>query len=90
MDDGSSFAQLFIGTKTLAIDVYGMKTYKQFFNTLEDNIRKRGAIDKLMSDSAQSNTSNVVKDTLSALFIDDWQHVLKIRQYDEIKYTRLK
>ena len=50
-----------------------MKTDKQFVNTLEDNIRKRGAMDKLVSDSAQSEISNGVKEILRALFIDDWQ-----------------
>ena len=50
-----------------------MKFDKQFINTLEDNIRKRGAMDKLISDSAQSELSKRVKDMLGALFIDDWQ-----------------
>ena len=72
MDDGSTCAQLFVGTKTLVTDVYGMKTDKQFVNTLEDNIRKRGAMDNIISDSAQSKISNRVKDILRALFIDDW------------------
>ena len=48
VDDGSTCAQIFVGTKTLVIDVYGIKTDKQFVNTLEDNIRKRGAMDKLI------------------------------------------
>ena len=48
-----------------------MKTDKQFLNTLEENIRKRGSIEKLISDSAQSDISNKEKDTLRALFIDD-------------------
>ena len=30
-------------------------------------------MDKLISDNAQSEISNRVKDTLRALFIDDWQ-----------------
>ena len=43
MDDDSTCAQLFVGTKDLVTDFYGMKT--------KDNVRKRGAIDNLMSDS---------------------------------------
>ena len=31
-------AQLFVGTKTMVTDVYGMKTEKQFVNTLQDII----------------------------------------------------
>jgi len=50
-----------------------MKSDKQFVDTLEDNIRKRGAMDKLISDSAQVEISNKVKDFLRAYCIDDWQ-----------------
>ena len=50
-----------------------MKTDKKFVNSLEDNIRKRGAMDKLILDSTQSEISNRVNDMLRALFIDDWQ-----------------
>ena len=50
-----------------------MKTDKYFVNTLEDKIRKRGAMNKLISDSSQYEIFNGVKDTLRALFIDDWK-----------------
>ena len=40
IDDGSTSAQIFVGTKTLVTDIYGMKHDKEFVNTLEDNIRK--------------------------------------------------
>ena len=30
MDDGSTYVQIFVGTKTIVTDVYGMKTDKQF------------------------------------------------------------
>ena len=46
-------AQLFIGCKSMVIDACGIKTEKEFVNTLEDQIRKRGAMDKLISDSAK-------------------------------------
>ena len=39
VDDGSTCAQFFVGTKNLVTDVYGMKTDKQFVNALEDRIR---------------------------------------------------
>ena len=70
---GSTFSQIFVGTKTLVTDVYGMKTVKKFVNTLEDNIRKRGAIDKLISENSQSEISNRVKEILRAFFIDYWK-----------------
>ena len=65
VDDGSKVAQLFVGTKSLVCDVYGMKTEKQFINTLQDIIRQRGAPTKLVSDNAQVEISNKVKDILS-------------------------
>ena len=73
VEDGSTCTQLFVGTKTLVTDVYGMKSDKEFVTSLEDTVRQRGAIDKLISDSAQSEVSTRVKDILRALFIDDWQ-----------------
>jgi hypothetical protein len=73
IDGGERYAQLFIGTESLVTDVEGMKTDKQFVNTLEDNIRRRGAPTKLISDSAKVEISNKVKDILRALCISDWQ-----------------
>lgn len=73
IDDESTCAQIFVGTKTLVTDAYGVKSDMQFINTLENNIRKRGAIDKFISNSAQSELSKHVKDALRALLIDYWQ-----------------
>ena len=50
-----------------------MKTYKKFVNTLEDNIRTRGAMDQLVSDSTKVEVSNKVHDIIQTLFIDNWQ-----------------
>ena len=71
--NGQMQAQLFIGRNTLVSDMYGMSTDKEFVNTLEDNIRKRGAMDTLVSDGAQVEISRRVKDILRALIIDDHQ-----------------
>ena len=57
----------------MVFNAYPMKTSKQFVNTLEDNIRRRGAMDKLISDSAKAEVSNRVKDLLRYFIIDDWQ-----------------
>ena len=43
---------------TLVSDAYPMKSWKQFVNTLEDNNRRRGAMDKLLSDSATTEISH--------------------------------
>ncbi len=73
IDCGHTHAQIFVGRKSLVLDVCGMSNTNQFVNTLEDNIRKRGAMDKLISDSARLEISARVKDVLRALIIDDWQ-----------------
>ena len=73
VDSGVTAAQIFIGRSSLVADVYGIKTDKEFVNTLEDNIRERGAMDKLISDCARAETSSRVKDILRALVIADWQ-----------------
>ena len=54
VDSGVKQAQVFVGRDTLVDDAYPMKSGKQFINTLEDNIRQRGAMDKLLSDSAKT------------------------------------
>ena len=73
IDNGSMGAQLFFGKDSLVTDAYGCKSEKHFVNTLEDNIRTRGAMDKLISDRAQVEISKHVKDILRALFISSWQ-----------------
>ena len=52
VDDGSTMAHFFCGRDTLVCDAYGIKSTKQFINTLSDNIRKRGAMETLISDGA--------------------------------------
>ena len=73
VDNGATSAQIFVGTKSLVTDVYGMKSDKEFVNTLQDNIRKRGAMDKRISDRAQVEIGKKVLDILRNYVIDDWQ-----------------
>ena len=72
VDSGVKQAQAFVGRDTLVADAYPMKSGKQFVNTLEDNIRRRGAMDKLLSDSAKTEISNKVMDILRAYHISNW------------------
>ena len=58
-------AQVFVGRDTLVADAYPMKSGKQFVNTPEDNIRRRGAMDKLISHSAKTEISNKAMDSQS-------------------------
>ena len=73
VDDGSTMAQFFCGRDTLVCDAYGIKSTKQFINTLSDNIRKRGAMDTLISDGGKYEMSKRVTDLLRSLFIQDYQ-----------------
>ena len=57
VDRGVKQPQVFVGRDTLVADAYPMKSGKQFVNMLEDNIRRRGAMDKLLSDSAKTEIS---------------------------------
>ena len=72
VDGGVKQAQVFVGRDTLVADAYPMKRGKQFVNTLEDNIRRHGAMDKLLSDSAKTEISNKVMDILRAYHISNW------------------
>jgi hypothetical protein len=54
----------FVGTKTHTADVYPIKSDTQFVNTLLDNITQCGAPTKLISDRAQVEISERVKQVL--------------------------
>ena len=73
VDSGVKQAQRFVGKESLVSHIYPMRSGKQFINTLEDNIRRRGAMDKLVSDSAKNEISHKVQDILRAYNISDWQ-----------------
>ena len=66
-------AQFFCGHDTLVCDAYGIKSTKQFINTLSDNIRKWGAMDTLISDGGNYDISKGVTDFLHFLVIQDYQ-----------------
>jgi hypothetical protein len=56
IDDGSKCTQIFVGRESLVTDIYGMKSDKEFVNTLKDSTRIRGAISKLISDRLQQRS----------------------------------
>jgi hypothetical protein len=94
IDGGETCAQNNFGTETLVTDVYGMKTDRQFINTLEDNVRDRGAMSKLLSDQAQVEISERALGLLRALCVGDWQSEphpqhqnLVERRYQTLKTT---
>ena len=53
VDKGVKQAHVFVGRDTLVADAScPMKSGKQFVNTLDDKVRRRGAMDKLLRGSA--------------------------------------
>ena len=65
-------AQLLVGCESMVYDIYPLKSIKPFVNTLEDNIHERRAMDWLISDSAQVDISNKVRDILRTLTTESW------------------
>ena len=45
-------------------DAYGIKSQKQFINTLYDNIKTRGAMDTIITDGGKYEISKKVVDLL--------------------------
>ena len=72
VDSGVKQAQVIVGRDSFMADVYPMKSGKQFVSTLKDNIRRRGAMDKLLSDSAKPEISKKGMDILRAYHISNW------------------
>ena len=72
IDSGVTMAQNFVGKRTLVTNVYPLTSQEQFVNTLEDNIRFRGAMTRLISDYAKVEISNKVKDILRMYHSSSW------------------
>ena len=66
-------AQIFVGLKSRWIDVYPVKSDADFVRVLHDNIRERGAMDKLISDRAQSQIGKKAVETFRTFAIKDGQ-----------------
>jgi hypothetical protein len=73
VDFGVTIAQLFNGTITEVSDVFGIENERAFTQTLQDNIRKRGVLQHLLSDKAHVEIGNKVKDLIRTLIISDRQ-----------------
>jgi hypothetical protein len=85
---------IFVGQDSKVISVHGIKLKSQFVNTFEDEIRRRGAMSKLISDNGAEIISQRVQDILRAYHIDDWQSEPKYqhqnpseRQWQHVKHA---
>ena len=80
-------AQGVVGKDTLVCDAYGMKSQKQFINTLYDNMKSRRAMNIIISDGGKYEVSKKVADLLRSLFIKQYesepyhQHQNKAKQH---------
>ena len=92
VENGSMGAQIFVGMGSEVVEEQGLKSPKQFVHSLEDNIRKCGAIDKLVSDRVQMEIGQHEQDILQALFISSWQSKPHQQQQNlaERKYQTLR
>ena len=74
VDNGSKAVQFFIGKRSKYRSVFPLgKTNAKFPAALLEEIRKRGAMTRIISDGAKAQLSNKVKDTLRTLIINDGQ-----------------
>ena len=71
--DGSTMAQFFVGKDTLVCDAYGIKSQKQFINTLYDNIKTKGAMDAIITNGGKYEISKKVADLLRSLFMKQYE-----------------
>ena len=92
IDNGSISAHIFVGLNSKYCDVFDLVFDKRFVNTLWDVVRKRGTMDKLVSDRAQLEVSKKVKDNLRHLCIDDWQSEAQFQhhKFAELRYQETK
>jgi hypothetical protein len=95
---GVTIAQLFNVTITEVSDVFSIKNEREFTQTLQDNIWKRGVMQYLLSDKAHAKISNNNKDPLQTLIISDrrttarkqWQNPAELRIQTVKRLTNLK
>lgn len=72
---GYTQAIFYCGVESLHAAIHGVKSGSstEFLGTLQEEVRKRGAMTKLISDRGSNLISKQVVDFLRNLFIDNWQ-----------------
>ncbi len=73
IDCGHTNAQFFVGLKTRYKSAYGCHTDKAVVGIVQEELRKNGAMDKIISDNAQAQISKAFKNLLRHYCIDDGQ-----------------
>ena len=70
---GYTCAQLYVGKTSMLTEAFGMKSENEMKDTLQDFIRKWGALYSLLSDNAKSELGCAVQEILQAYNIKDLQ-----------------
>ena len=74
IDDGSTACQFFIGKTSKYRSVIPLgKSDKNYARALMDEIRKHGAMNRIISDGAKAELSRRAKDIMRTFAIDDWE-----------------
>jgi len=89
---GIKCSQMFVGRKSKYVSHSPCNTDAEFAKTLSDEIRQRGAMDTLISDRAQAEISNRIKDILRIYVIKDRQSEphFQHQNYAERGYQEVK
>ena len=85
VDDGSTMTKFFYGHDTFTCGTYGIKSTKQFINTLSANTRKWGAMITLTSDGGTYDISKGVTNLPHSLFIQDFKSEPYHQQQNKVK-----
>ena len=70
---GCEMMQIYTGTTSRLTEGFPMASETDIPDTLNDMIRKRGAMNRLISDNAKAATSKAIKEILNWYKIRDWQ-----------------
>ena len=85
VDDGSTMTKFFYGHDTFTCGTYGIKSTKQFINTLSANTRKWGAMITLTRDGGTYDISKGVTNLPHSLFIQDFKSEPYHQQQNKVK-----
>ena len=70
--DGATVLFFMVGRSSHVIDVFGLASKAQSTNAVEDSIRMRGAMEKIITDKADHLTGRRMLDILRAYMIKGW------------------
>ena len=73
VDGGKTASTIFFGLESHVTTAHGIKSDSQFVDTLQDEVRRRGAMDKLITDRGSVCVCDKTVSFLRAIFTNSWQ-----------------